>query len=789
MVDKIKEDAIIQNTFQICLKKEECNNNKLYLESYVKELKENNEELYFLLDNLYFILLHKISDLHRQKKNCLSYLCSCASRLVDKSLYKGINMNNKESDIIINEISDQIVNSVIIYLENLDIYPNMKISKKERMEVFYEFLKKSCTSRFLKKLLSFIEENDKNEDDENSKQLNKFFNPIIDLILSNLNNRNLVYPKNDVAVLFSFLTGFKPIADLITHNKSMFLYINVNDRMKDNMNCDIKKESDKNLLSTCKSMPVNTTDSSTNNITTNRSNNSNGNNDVPQEGPTTTNSNNNNANNNLSNNNLSSNNLSNNNLSSNSIIRRSVPYAHFHSTIIQNSYSRFSRDKEISTCGYNFQLNSLLGRLISPTIINMPNILKKEEIAMYKYFFNSNTNSLNKMTLNGLKNTYTLLRKDTDWILENCVEIIKNLLKSSSDSKKIILLWINCILISNEKKTKIMYHYSTYPQSLDTSYGLFLKLLGENSYGFCLNMFWVLLCLCEPITVNKINDLDFFFFLRNDPFSKFLLKNITNQSSFEDKSNVEKIKKNVERSECFQKEPKFITCIFWMTFKSLSVFFKPAVDEFIKIVQEAGNAKDKDFYYMNIHAWKIFLYNTRFNQLLFKFLHLCMNYFLHVAYVYDINGNINNSMKTCLNEHNNSLVHLVLKCCPPPNEKYYNNTKEGTTEGTNIVSHMRENEKVERNEPIGENKRIENNDGVVENNQMNESGRNGSLDEDLNRDEREGINISNESNNRVSLGINNNEENTPMVISPLDGSDDRLYASPHFSIIPTFFFK
>ncbi|KYO00853.1 putative ubiquitin conjugation factor E4 B [Plasmodium gaboni] len=792
MVDKIKEDAIIQNIFQICLKKEECNNNKLYLESYVKELNENNEELYFLVDNLYFILLHKISDLHRQKKNCLSYLCSCASRLVDKSLYKGINMNNKESDIIINEISDQIVNSVIIYLENLDIYPNMKISKKERMEVFYEFLKKSCTSRFLKKVLSFIEENDKSEEDENSKQLNKFFNPIIELILNNLNNRSLVYPKNDVAVLFSFLTGFKPIADLIAQNKSMFLYINVKDRMKDNMYSDIKKESDKNLLSTCKSMPVNTSDSSTNNIITNDNNSSNINDAVPQEGNTTTSSNNNinnNINNNVNNNiNNNVNNIVNNNLSNNSSNRRSVPYTHFRSTFIQNNYSHFSRDKEISTCGYNFQLNSLLGRLISPTIINMPNIMKKEEIAMYKYFYNTNTNSLNKMTLNTLKNTYTLLRKDTDWILENCVEIIKNLLKSSSDSKKIILLWINCILISNEKKTKIMYHYSTYPQSLDTSYGLFLKLLGENSYGFCLNMFWVLLCLCEPITVNKINDFDFFFFLRNDPFSKFLLKNITNQSSFEDKSNVEKIKKNVERSECFQKEPKFITCIFWMTFKSLSVFFKPAVDEFIKIVQETGNAKDKDFYYMNIHAWKIFLYNTRFNQLLFKFLHLCMNYFLHVAYLYDMNGNINNSMKTCLSEHNNSVVHLVLKCCPPPNEKYYNNSKEGTTEGSsNLVSSMRENEKVDRNEPSEDNKRIENNDRVVENNQMNESARNGSINEDLNRVETEGMNISNETNRTASLDINNNVENTPVMIRPLDGSDDHLYASPHFSIIPTFF--
>ncbi|CRH03730.1 ubiquitin conjugation factor E4 B, putative [Plasmodium relictum] len=733
MEDKVKEDSFLQNIFQICLKKEESNNTKVYLESYEKELKKNNEELYLLIDNIYFFLLHKISDLHKKKKNCLSYLCSCYVRLLDKNFYKSLNLDNKQTDHLINEVLNQIINNALIYLENLDIYPNVKISYKERMNAFFEFLKGSCTSRFLSKMLLVIEENDKNEE-ESEKQLNKIFNPIINMILENLNSRSLIYPKNDVAVLLKFITSFKQIADLVMNNKSVFLYLNLSDRMKDSSleakslcNLSIKSPNNKNDNELNKG--ANTTSSSSLISNTNVS---------------STNENNNNAAdvstrvNNISNvisNNIIDNTNSNNN---NSIVNKPC-----------------SKDKEVNSCGYNLQLNSLLGRLLSPTILTMPNIIKKEEIAMYKYFYNTTTNELNKMTLSSLKNIYVLLRRDTDWILETCVDIIKNLLKGSNESKKKVLLWINCIILSNEKKTKIMYHYASYPQSLDNSYGLFLKLLGENSYGFCLNMFWVLLCLCEPITINKISDIDFFFFLRNDPFSKFLLKNITNQSSFEEKSNVEKIKNRVKNSESFQKEPKFITCIFWMTFKSLSVFFKPAVDEFIRIIQEVGNAKDKNFYYMNIHAWKIFLYNSRFIQLLFKFLHLSMSYFLHVVYLYDINGNENINMKTYLNEHKNNLSHLVLKCCPPPNEKYYNKN----INFENLSSNT--------------------------DNKINEDRNNGKKDKEY--DDIDELQKEDKVEDRIN-NSNNNEENDKVSQSHNDlNKNDRLYASPQFSIIPTFF--
>ncbi|SCM21414.1 ubiquitin conjugation factor E4 B, putative [Plasmodium chabaudi adami] len=680
MLDIVKEDNLIQNTFQICLKKEAANNTKFHLETYENELKENNDELYFKVDNLYFILIHKIASLHKQKKNCLSYLCSCSVRLQDKNFFKSLNIDCKSIENITNEILDQIINSTIIYLENLDVYPNVKISYKERINVFYEFLKGSCTSRFLKKLLSVIEENDKNEN-ENDKQLNKFFNPIIDMILENLNSRNLIYPKNDVAILLKFISSFKQLADLVVNNKSIFLYLNLKDRVRDHFSplpC-FKTEGDQKS-------------------------------DANKEG----------------------------NEKADKGEEQTEKKDECETAKIYgfDKNGKSSNDKEIGGCGYNLQLSSLLGRLMSPTVITMPNIKNKEEIAMYKYFYNSTTNSLNKMTLASLKNIYTVLRGDTNWILENCVEIIKNLLKGSSESKKRVLLWLNCILISNEKKTKIMYHYSTYPQSLDNSYDLFLKLLGENSYGFCLNILWVLLCLCEPITVSKINDLDLYFFLRDDPFSGFILKNITNQSSFEEISNVEKIKNRVRDFESFKKEPKFITCIFWMTYKALSVFLKPSIDEFIRIVHGVSNAKDKNIYYMNIHTWKIFLYNSRFAQLLFKFLNLCMSYILNVVYLYDRDGNLDASMKSYLDEHKGNYSQLVLKACPPPNES--NNEKDKS------ASHRTTGNNIEPN----------------------------TTEEDTSNNDRSG-------NTRNGDGME--RENGA------SHSENNLCASPQFSIIPTFF--
>ncbi|ANQ06850.1 Ubiquitination-mediated degradation component [Plasmodium coatneyi] len=678
MLDKVKEDAILQSALQICLRKEEASTTKVHLESYEKELIETEKEkkppFFLQIENLYFILLHKIAYLHKQKKNCLTYLCSCSSRLSDKTLFKHLQLESKQLEDVTNEINNQLINSVIIYLENLEVYPEVNIPVKERVNTFYEFLKDSCTSRFLKKLLLAIEQNDKNEEKEEDKQLNKFFTPIVDLIFENLNGRNLVYPKNDVAVLLKFLSSFKQIAEHIIYSKSIFLHLNLRDKIRDCALSGVEGATGEAAISTTHG-------------------------GFAPEKPC-------------------------------------------------------SKDKEINSCGYNLQLNSLLGRLLSPTVITMPNVTNKEEIAMYKYFYNSATNSLNKMTLGALKNTYVMLRRDTDWILENCVEIIKNLLKGSAESKKRVLLWLACIIISNEKKTKIMYHYSTYPQSLDASYGLFLKLLGENSYGFCLNMFWVLLCLCEPITMNKISDFDLFFFLRDDPFSKFLLKNITNQSSFEEKSNVEKIKEKVKNAECFRKEPKFITSIFWITFKSLSVFFKPAIDEFIRIVQEVPNAKDKNFYYMNIHTWKIFLYSSRFIQLLFKFLHLSIAYFLHVAYLYDMEGNACMDMMNSLSEHNGNFTHLVLKSCPPPNERNY--FRRGKTFGSLSLG---------ANVP----------EGQVE-------------------EPQEGAEKRDEEDRRAELpqgdgwtdGAQGQSGSDNLGRNPHDG-DDHLFASPQFSIIPTFF--
>ncbi|KJP89534.1 hypothetical protein AK88_00745 [Plasmodium fragile] len=677
MLDKGKEDAILQSALQICLRKEEASNAKVYLESYEKELSQTSKEKkppYLQIDNLYFILLHKIAYLHKNKKNCLTYLCSCSARLSDKTLFKHVQLESKQLEDVTNEINDQIINSVIIYLENLDMYPEVSIPAKERVKTFYEFLKDSCTSRFLKKALLVIEENDKNEERQEDKQMNKFFTPIVDLLFENLNGRNLVYPKNDVAVLLKFLSSFKQIAELIIYNKSIFLHLNLRDKIRD-----------------CALSGVDTA--------------------AGESGISAT-------------------------------------HGGF------NAEKPCSKDKEINSCGYNLQLNSLLGRLISPTVITMPNITNKEEIAMYKYFYNSATNSLNKMTLGALKNTYVMLRRDTDWILENCVEIIKNLLKAGAESKKRVLLWLSCIIISNEKKTKIMYHYSTYPQSLDASYGLFLKLLGENSYGFCLNMFWVLLCLCEPITMNKISDFDLFFFLRDDPFSKFLLKNITNQSSFEEKSNVEKIKEKVKNAECFKKEPKFITTIFWITFKSLSVFFKPAIDEFIRIVQKVPNAEDKNFYYMNIHTWKIFLYSSRFIQLLFKFLHLSIAYFLHVAYLYDMEGNACTDMINSLSEHNGNFTHLVLKSCPPPNEKNY--FRRGKTFGSLSLSANVRDGQVDQTEEGAEKRDEEERSSEIPQEEV------GGLD-----------------------GAQGQRGSDNLERSPHDS--DHLFASPQFSIIPTFF--
>ncbi|GAB65129.1 ubiquitin conjugation factor E4 [Plasmodium cynomolgi strain B] len=683
MLDKGKEDAILQSALQICLRREEASNAKVYLESYEKELNETNTEKkppFLQIENLYFILLHKIAYLHKQKKNCLTYLCSCSARLSDRTLFKHVQVESKELDDITNEINNQIINSVIIYLENLDVYPDVSIPAKERVQIFYEFLKDSCTSRFLKKILLVIEENDKNEEREEDKQLNKFFSPIVDLIFENLIGRNLVYPKNDVAVLLKFLSSFKQIAEV--------------------RDCALSRV------------------------------------DNAEGGDSVT----------------------------------STTNAGF------DAQKPCSKDKEINSCGYNLQLSSLLGRLLSPTVITMPNVTNKEEIAMYKYFYNSATNSLNKMTLGSLKNTYMMLRRDTDWILENCVETIKNLLKGGVDSKKRVLLWLACIIISNEKKTKIMYHYSTYPQSLDASYGLFLKLLGENSYGFCLNMFWVLLCLCEPITMNKINDFDLFFFLRDDPFSKFLLKNITNQSSFEEKSNVEKIKEKVKNGQCFQKEPKFITSIFWITFKSLSVFFKPAIDEFIRIVQEVPNAKDKNFYYMNIHTWKIFLYSSRFIQLLFKFLHLSIAYFLHVAYLYDMEGNACLDMMNLLSEYNGNFTHLVLKSCPPPNERNY--IRRGRTFGSlSISANVHEGEEPQQ----GVEKRDE--EGRRAELPQGEADQRGELPQGE-VDQR--AELPQDEVGQREDGAQGQRGSDNLERSPQD-SGDHLFASPQFSIIPTFF--
>lgn len=820
MTDKVKEDMLLQYIFQICLQEKDENSTRVYLKSYAKELEEHGEELHLLVSNIYFFLLHKIAYLYTEKKNCLNYLCCCSCRALDKSFYKKLDFDNKYTDYLINEIFDQIINVVIIFLENFDVFPcNVTISYAERYDIFFDFLKGSCTPRFLKGLLATIEQNDReyveekeqegeSKPDENGKQLIRFFKPIIELILKKLFSRNLVFPQNDVALLLKFLTGFKSVADLIMRTDCIFLHINVENRMKDNFSEEREKEGSRtkpvNIISTgyrerstitnaANAAAPNTTNSTLNNTVAGATNNIGFLNEIPA-GPnvnlfwydafnprgrfslnvggllTRENNSGNNPVDNINRGNVSRSNTS------------GAAYAYRRRN--EGRSTRYSSDKEISGCGYILQCNSLLGMLLSPTVLTMPNITNREEIPMYKHFYNSTTNSLKKMTLGQLVNIYVLLRNDLDWVLENCAEIFKNLLKGSNESKKKILLWISCVLLSNEKKTKLMYNFTSYPQSLDDSYGIFLKILGESSYGFCLNLFWVLLYLCEPITVNKINDMDFFFFLRDDPFSKFILKNITNQPSFEEKENVEKIKKKIKNTDAYKKEPKFITCIFWMTFKAMGVFLKPALDEFIRITQGVENAKNKNLYYMNVHVWKIFLYNTRFIQLLFKFLHLAMSYFLQVVYLFDVNGNVNNTMQTFLADHKNHLPSLVLKCCPPPNEKYFGKLKHTVdiSERGNAGGRGGENTSEEKGKHA-----IDSNNNTPSAD-TNDNALNNTSDNNVNAAD----NTHNTNNNNTAFpnGISNPSSGLNME-GRADEFEfeniDRLHASPQFSIIPSFF--
>lgn len=749
MADIAKENTLLQNVFQICLKADEAYHTKVHLPSYEIELKNNKKELYLRVDDIYFILLHKIAQLYKEKKNCLSYLFSCFVRVSDKTCFKNFNFTSEQINAYITEITEQITNSMIVFLENLNVYPNVKITYEQRISIFYEFLEGSCNTRFLKKLLKNIEENEDSKEQYEQK-LKTIFNPIIDLMNQKMNNVSLTTFHKSSVILFQFITSIKELSDIIVNHKTMFLHLNVNHCLKDNWleqeDSEEKQQEAGTENSKNKIEPANQgIQSVSNNIGINNSarenygeNNTNGN--IADTVVSSLLSNLNSTNRNV----LNQPNYNNNNTG---MINNTI---NPNSSTNNQREKKCSTDKEIGACGYQLQMNSLLGKLLTPTVLVQPNLQKQENI-MYKYFFDPTKNKLKQMTLSELNLNYYSLRDEQNWLIGNVTEGIKCLLKANAECRKKTLLWLCCIILSNEKKTKIMYHFSAFPQSLDPSYGLLLKLLGENSYGFCMNMFWVLLKLCEPITVSKISDMDAFFFLRDDPFSKFILKNITNQSSFEDKSNVEKIKERIKHTEAYKTPPKFITCIFWVTFKAISVFFKPAVDEFIRITQHVNQVEDKTLYYMHIHVWKIFLYNPVFIELLFKFLDLAMSYILHVAYVYDLNGEVNEEMQTLLKNHQNNVVSLVKKCCPPPNENYkqkgkgITNNKQG-----NIINQNNQTDAEEKKE-------------ITENNQ-------------------------NEQDSKDIVNENSVQRNNGTTISSSAVEEaDQLKASPQFSIIPTFF--
>ncbi|UKK00609.2 ubiquitination-mediated degradation component [Theileria orientalis] len=166
------------------------------------------------------------------------------------------------------------------------------------------------------------------------------------------------------------------------------------------------------------------------------------------------------------------------------------------------------------SCGIKRELMTILGRMLSITsldeeayqackLLGLKNIYEASKVDRTSDFYG-------KRDLNHIKSVINSKRFEAEHAMNGILQMMKVILKSDTAVRNEILSILGRIVAFNVNRKKIfgLTNIDSAPFSMDSMYYHKLVMISDNSFGYCINLTWLLLLLAQGISIAKADEIE-----------------------------------------------------------------------------------------------------------------------------------------------------------------------------------------------------------------------------------------------------------------------------------------
>ncbi|XP_026193300.1 ubiquitin conjugation factor E4 [Cyclospora cayetanensis] len=299
--------------------------------------------------------------------------------------------------------------------------------------------------------------------------------------------------------------------------------------------------------------------------------------------------------------------------------------------------------------GFFLQEESLLGRLLSFTPLDGPVLPKGQQSTVQRIFAGGQA-----LAPTYLQNAIQGMRLDLQNITDIDNQILKNICRAGKAERHRVLQWFAAVLASNEARAKaahahLMMQQHT-PESADPLHAFLLKAQGQNSFGFLVNVFHVLLLLVDPIKTERIFEVSPFYATcgsAEDSARLLVSGPLRREALLGEDETVAFARKFYAQIAAQDADAKFTTEVFWLAIRAVRLCFNSCVAEYMRWMEHFqqrhdGGMQQNSPEYRSIIAellgWRALLLHPRFCSLYWHFAHLFCSWLLGCMYTYTADG-------------------------------------------------------------------------------------------------------------------------------------------------------
>ncbi|UKJ88205.2 ubiquitination-mediated degradation component [Theileria orientalis] len=166
------------------------------------------------------------------------------------------------------------------------------------------------------------------------------------------------------------------------------------------------------------------------------------------------------------------------------------------------------------SCGVKRELMTIFGRLLSITsldeepyqackLLGLKSIYEASKVDRTSDFYG-------KRDLNHIKSVINSKRFEAEHAMNGLLQMLKVILKSDTAVRNEILSILGRIVAFNVNRKKIfgLTNIDSAPFTMDSMYYHKLVMISDNSFGYCINLTWLLLLLAQGISVAKADEIE-----------------------------------------------------------------------------------------------------------------------------------------------------------------------------------------------------------------------------------------------------------------------------------------